>query len=45
MLDRPRTEIAHTVLETKQIVLFFIWKQWKEGVRLHIKMQFSNIKQ
>lgn len=40
MLDRPSTEIAHTALETQQIVLFCIWEQWKEGVRLHIKMQF-----
>lgn len=38
MLDRPSTEIAHNTLETQQIVLFCIWKQWKEGVRLPIKM-------
>lgn len=25
MLDRPSTEIAHTTLETQQIVLFRIW--------------------
>lgn len=38
MLDTPSTEIAHTALETQQIVLFLLWYQWKEGVRLHIKM-------